>query len=159
MAHTVKDTDPLEHLEERIQKAVALVSRLRDEKEAALKAVAQEKETAAKAAATAAEEKEAAAKALADEKEAATQAAAAAAKVLAEEKEAAATALAEEKEAAAQQKEAGDKVTDALRVDLEEAHNTNKQLTAEIEGMREERQQVRSRLEKLLGHIDKLGAA
>ena len=87
MAPTVKETDPLDHLEERIQKTVALVARLRDEKEAA------------------------------------------------------------------------DNVTDALRVDLEEVHNDNKRLSAELHAMREERQQVRSRLEKLLGHIDQLGAA
>jgi hypothetical protein len=50
-------------------------------------------------------------------------------------------------------------VADALRVDLEEAKNTNTRLTAEIASLREERQQVRARLEKLLGHIDQLGAA
>jgi FtsZ-binding cell division protein ZapB len=87
MAPPVKETDPLDHLEERIQKAVALVNRLRDEKEATAR------------------------------------------------------------------------VVDALRVDLEEAQNANAKLTADIEAMREERQQVRTRLEKLLGHIDQLGAA
>lgn len=87
MASTVKETDPLDHLEERIQKAVALVNRLRDEKESV------------------------------------------------------------------------DKVCDALRVDLEESQNANARLSAEIESMRAERQQVRARLEKLLGHIDQLGAA
>jgi FtsZ-binding cell division protein ZapB len=87
MAPSVKETDPLDHLEERIQKAVALVNRLRDEKDAAAK------------------------------------------------------------------------VCDALRVDLEEAQNANTQLSAEIEAMREERKQVRTRLEKLLGHIDQLGGA
>jgi len=87
MAPTVKETDPLDHLEERIQKAVALVNRLRDEKEATVK------------------------------------------------------------------------VCDALRVDLEEAQNANVQLSGEIETLREERKQVRTRLEKLLGHIDQLGTA
>jgi FtsZ-binding cell division protein ZapB len=87
MAPIAKETDPLDHLEERIQKAVDLVHRLRSEKEA------------------------------------------------------------------------GAKVADALRVDLEEAQNANAKLAAEIEAMREERLQVRTRLEKLLGHIDQLGSA
>jgi len=87
MATTVKETDPLDHLEERIQKAVALVNRLRDDKEATAK------------------------------------------------------------------------VCDALRVDLEESQNANARLSAELETLREERRQVRARLEKLLGHIDELGAA
>jgi len=82
----MKENDPLDHLEERIQKAVALVSRLRDEK-------------------------------LSNEK-----------------------------------------VVDALRVDLEEAQNANTKLAAEVEALRQERQLVRTRLEKLLGHIDQLGA-
>jgi len=87
METTVKETDPLDHLEERIQKAVALVNRLRDDKEATAK------------------------------------------------------------------------VCDALRVDLEESQNANARLSAELETLREERRQVRARLEKLLGHIDELGAA
>lgn len=85
MAPTVKETDPLDRLEERIQKAVALVNRLREEKESA------------------------------------------------------------------------DKSCDLLRVALEEARNANTRLSGEMEAMREERQQVRARLEKLLGHIDQLG--
>jgi FtsZ-binding cell division protein ZapB len=83
----MKENDPLDHLEERIQKAVALVSRLRDEKLST------------------------------------------------------------------------EKVVDALRVDLEEAQNANAKLAAEAEALRQERQLVRTRLEKLLGHIDQLGAA
>jgi FtsZ-binding cell division protein ZapB len=83
----MKENDPLDHLEERIQKAVALVIRLRDEKLST------------------------------------------------------------------------EKVVDALRVDLEEAQNTNAKLAAEAEALRQERQVVRTRLEKLLGHIDQLGAA
>jgi FtsZ-binding cell division protein ZapB len=83
----MKENDPLDHLEERIQKAVALVSRLRDEKLST------------------------------------------------------------------------EKVVDTLRVDLEEAQNANAKLAAEAEALREERQLVRTRLEKLLGHIDQLGAA
>ncbi len=116
MAPTVKETDPLDHLEERIQKAVALVNRLRIEKEVAAKAAAEDKEMAAL-----------------------------------EKEEAAGIAAAE--------KAAAEKVADALRVDLEEAQNTNTRLAAEIEALRLERQQVRARLEKLLGHIDQLGAA
>ncbi len=116
MAPTVKEIDPLDHLEERIQKAVALVNRLRDEKESAAKAASDDREMAAL------------------------------------EREEAARLAAEEKAAA-------QKVADALRVDLEEAQNANTKLAAEIEAMRAERLQVRARLEKLLGHIDQLGAA
>ena len=85
----MKENDPVDHLEERIQKAVALVSRLRDEKLST------------------------------------------------------------------------EKVVDALRVDLEEAQNANAKLTAEVQGKLPSgaRQLVRTRLEKLLGHIDQLGAA
>lgn len=82
----MKENDPLDHLEERIQKAVALVTRLRDEKQST------------------------------------------------------------------------EKVVDTLRVDLEEAQNANAKLLAEVEALRQERQLVRTRLEKLLGHIDQLGA-
>jgi FtsZ-binding cell division protein ZapB len=105
MATPVKDTDPLDHLEERIQRAVLLVNRLRDEKESAAKDAAKDRD------------------------------------------------------AAAVERDSAARVADALRVDLEEAQNANIRLTAELEAMREERQQVRTRLEKLLGHIDQLGAA
>jgi len=37
--------------------------------------------------------------------------------------------------------------------------NVNAQLAGEIEELRSERQQVRGRIEKLLGHIDQLGSA
>lgn len=47
----------------------------------------------------------------------------------------------------------------AARVALEEAELKNLGLSEEIEGLQAERQQVRNRLEKLLGHIDQLGAA
>ena len=46
MAPTVKETDPLDHLEERIQKAVGLVIRLREEKELATRTAAEERESA-----------------------------------------------------------------------------------------------------------------
>jgi FtsZ-binding cell division protein ZapB len=74
------EVDSLGHLEERIQKAVALVIRLRQEKEAALK-------------------------------------------------------------------------------ELGESQDANALLALEIEELRSERQQVRGRIEKLLGHIDQLGSA
>jgi FtsZ-binding cell division protein ZapB len=80
------EVDTLAHLEERIQKAVALVLRLRHENEAALKELAE------------------------------TQAA------------------------------------------WEESQTANQKLSEELESLRVERRQVRNRLEKLLGHIDELGA-
>ena len=81
------EIDTLTHLEERIQKAVALVTRLRQEKEAALKELA------------------------------------------------------------------------ATQQAFEESQGVNTKLTEEIEALRTERQQVRGRIEKLLGHIDQLGTA
>jgi len=81
------EIDTLTHLEERIQKAVALVNRLRQEKEAALKELA------------------------------------------------------------------------ATQQVFEESQSDNVKLTEEIEALRTERNQVRGRIEKLLGHIDQLGAA
>jgi FtsZ-binding cell division protein ZapB len=81
------DVDSLAHLEERIQRAVALVVRLRQEKDAALKELAE------------------------------TQAA------------------------------------------WEESQTANQKLSGELEALRAERKQVRGRIEKLLGHIDDLGAA
>ncbi len=81
------EVDTLAHLEDRIQKAVELVIRLRHEKDAALKELSE------------------------------TQAA------------------------------------------WEESQTANQQLTEELESLRSERKQVRNRLEKLLGHIDQLGAA
>jgi FtsZ-binding cell division protein ZapB len=81
------EVDSLGHLEERIQKAVALVIRLRQEKEAALKDLA------------------------------------------------------------------------ATQQAFTESQNANAKLAGEIEELRSERQQVRGRIEKLLGHIDQLGSA
>ena len=80
------EADTLTHLEERIQKAVALVSRLRQEKDAALKELA------------------------------------------------------------------------ATQQAWAESQKANAQLADEVESLRTERQQVRGRIEKLLGHIDQLGA-
>jgi FtsZ-binding cell division protein ZapB len=81
------ETDSLAHLEERVQRAVALVTRLRQEKEAALKELAATQQTVA------------------------------------------------------------------------ESQKANALLSEEIDALRTERQQVRGRIEKLLGHIDQLGAA
>jgi FtsZ-binding cell division protein ZapB len=81
------EVDTLTHLEERVQKAVALVQRLRLEKEAALKDLA------------------------------------------------------------------------ASQSALEDSQIANLTLKDELENMQTERKQVRGRLEKLLGHIDQLGAA
>jgi FtsZ-binding cell division protein ZapB len=80
------EVDALSHLEERIQRAVALVARLRSEKDTALKELSE------------------------------TQAA------------------------------------------WEESQTANQRLSEELETMRTERRQVRARIEKLLGHIDELGA-
>ena len=79
--------DTLTHLEDRVQKAVALVQRLRLEKELVLKELA------------------------------------------------------------------------TTKASLEDSETTNTLLTEEMEALQAERGQVRERLEKLLGHIDQLGAA
>jgi FtsZ-binding cell division protein ZapB len=81
------EIDTLTHLEERIQKAVALVQNLRQERDAALRDLA------------------------------------------------------------------------ASQTAVSESQALNTQLTEEIETLRAERHQVRNRIEKLLGHIDQLGAA
>jgi chromosome segregation ATPase len=102
MAPTTKENvsttpagDPLDHLEERIQKAVSLVARLREEKDAVTKAAAAEKASL-------------------------------------------------------------EKNIDALRVSLEEVRNANVAFANELDAMREEKQQVRTRLEILLEHIDQV---
>jgi FtsZ-binding cell division protein ZapB len=81
-----QEIDSLSHLEERIQKAVALVNRLRQEKDAALKELA------------------------------------------------------------------------ATHAAYTESQASNASLAEEIEALRTERHQVRTRIEKLLGHIDQLTA-
>jgi FtsZ-binding cell division protein ZapB len=81
------ETDALQQLEERIQRAVALVTRLRQEKDALAKELTE------------------------------TQSA------------------------------------------WEESQTANMKLSEELQTLKSERQQVRSRLEKLLGHIDQLGNA
>jgi FtsZ-binding cell division protein ZapB len=87
MATPEQETDALAYLEERVQRAVALVNRLRLEKEAALTDLA------------------------------------------------------------------------AVRALLGDSEKTNTQLSEELDALRAERLQVRSRLQKLIGHIDQLGAA
>jgi FtsZ-binding cell division protein ZapB len=47
----------------------------------------------------------------------------------------------------------------ASQTALEDSRSANAALTEELEGLQTERRQVRTRLEKLLGHIDQLGAA
>ena len=46
-----------------------------------------------------------------------------------------------------------------LRQELAAERETNTRLSGEVEALQSERAQVRTRLEKLLGHIDQLGAA
>lgn len=82
-----QEVDTLAHLEDRIQKAVTLVHRLRQERDAALRDLA------------------------------------------------------------------------ASQTAFGESQAMNATLTEEIEQLRAERHQVRNRIEKLLGHIDQLGAA
>jgi chromosome segregation ATPase len=82
-----QEADALSRLEERIQRAVALVMTLRQEKEAALRELAETHEA------------------------------------------------------------------------WEESRNENAKLSEELDSLRAERKQVRGRLEKLLDHIDTLGAA
>jgi FtsZ-binding cell division protein ZapB len=47
----------------------------------------------------------------------------------------------------------------STKASLEESQTENLTLTEELDSMKTERGQVRDRLEKLLGHIDQLGAA
>jgi FtsZ-binding cell division protein ZapB len=54
------------------------------------------------------------------------------------------------------EKEAALKDAAAAMSMAEDAQVLNQKLTAELEALRDEKQHVRSRLEKLLGHIDQL---
>jgi hypothetical protein len=58
-----------------------------------------------------------------------------------------------------QEKDAALKQVASAQTALEDSEAANAKLRSELEGMQSERQQVRGRLEKLLGHIDQLGAA
>jgi len=57
------------------------------------------------------------------------------------------------------EKDAVAKELGATKASLEDSQTTNTLLTEELEALQAERGQVRERLEKLLGHIDQLGAA
>jgi FtsZ-binding cell division protein ZapB len=57
------------------------------------------------------------------------------------------------------EKDAVVKELGATKASLEDSQTTNTLLTEELEALQAERGQVRERLEKLLGHIDQLGAA
>jgi len=58
-----------------------------------------------------------------------------------------------------QEKEAALKELAETQAAWEESQSANMKLTEELSSMHAERQQVRGRLEKLLSHIDTLGAA
>jgi FtsZ-binding cell division protein ZapB len=58
-----------------------------------------------------------------------------------------------------QEKDAALKELATAQTAYSESQAVNMQLTEEIEALRTERHQVRNRIEKLLGHIDQLGAA
>ncbi len=58
-----------------------------------------------------------------------------------------------------QEKDAALKELAETQAAWEEAQSTNQKLTEELEALQTERKQVRNRLERLLGHIDELGAA
>jgi FtsZ-binding cell division protein ZapB len=48
---------------------------------------------------------------------------------------------------------------EAAQKELQESRSMNVRLSEEVESLRAERLQVRGRLEKLIGHIDQLGAS
>jgi FtsZ-binding cell division protein ZapB len=48
---------------------------------------------------------------------------------------------------------------DLARMEVTEAQDANTKLAAELDALRAEKSDVRTRLEKLLGHIDSLNAA
>jgi FtsZ-binding cell division protein ZapB len=58
-----------------------------------------------------------------------------------------------------QERETALKDLDETRSSLQKSQDENAGLHSELEAMREERRQVRERIERLLGHIDQLGAA
>jgi FtsZ-binding cell division protein ZapB len=58
-----------------------------------------------------------------------------------------------------QEKDAALKELAETQAAWEESQNANVKLTEEVNALQAERKQVRTRLEKLLGHIDTLGAA
>ncbi len=48
---------------------------------------------------------------------------------------------------------------DLARMEAAEAQEANSKLSVELDGLRAEKSEVRTRLEKLLGHIDSMGTA
>ena len=58
-----------------------------------------------------------------------------------------------------QEKDGALKELAATQAAFAESQDTNAHLAEELEALRTERHQVRTRIEKLLGHIDQLGAA
>jgi FtsZ-binding cell division protein ZapB len=56
-----------------------------------------------------------------------------------------------------QEKETAVRELAETRSSLSQSQEENQRLTSELDGMREERRQVRERIERLLGHIDQLG--
>jgi FtsZ-binding cell division protein ZapB len=58
-----------------------------------------------------------------------------------------------------QERETALKDLEETRSNLQKSQEENGGLHNELEAMREERRQVRERIERLLGHIDQLGAA
>jgi len=58
-----------------------------------------------------------------------------------------------------QEKDAALKELAETQAAWEESQNANVKLTEEVNALQAERKQVRTRLDKLLGHIDTLGAA
>src|SRR6185437_1094654 len=56
-----------------------------------------------------------------------------------------------------QEKETAVRELAETRSSLSQSQEENQRLSNELDGMREERRQVRERIERLLGHIDQLG--
>jgi FtsZ-binding cell division protein ZapB len=56
-----------------------------------------------------------------------------------------------------QEKETAVRELAETRSSLSQSQEENQRLSNELDGMREERRQVRERIERLLGHIDELG--
>lgn len=58
-----------------------------------------------------------------------------------------------------QEKETAVRELAETRTNLTQSQEENARLTSELDALREERRQVRERVERLLGHIDQLGNA
>jgi chromosome segregation ATPase len=68
------------------------------------------------------------------------------------------TRLRNEKESVLKELSAAQSALASTKAELEESQMSNMQLTDDVNALRSEKAQVRTRLEKLLGHIDQLGA-